>query len=218
LVFVIPTFRDLYSGSGLELPGLTQVVMSISDFMVQWWLVIFAALAGALTLFFRGLKTRIGQEIIHPIALKLPIFGTLIKKVSIARFSRTLGTMLSSGVPILEALNICCRTAGNKVVEHEVQRVRLAISEGQAMADPLQNSRIFPPMVVQMISVGESTGALDSMLNKIAEFYEQEVDTAVAALKQSIEPIMIVVLGLIVGVLVVAMYLPIFEMGNVVGA
>ncbi len=217
LVFVIPTFKDLYSGSGLELPGLTQVVMNISDFMVQWWLVIFTSLAALLTIFFRGLKTRIGQEIIHPIALKLPIFGTLIKKVSIARFSRTLGTMLSSGVPILEALNICCRTAGNTVVEHEVHRVRLAISEGQTMAEPLVSSKIFPPMVVQMISVGESTGALDSMLNKIAEFYEQEVDTAVAALKQSIEPIMIVVLGLIVGVLVVAMYLPIFEMGKVVG-
>ncbi len=218
LVFVIPTFKDLYSGSGMELPGLTQLVMNISDFMVAWWLVIFVFLSGLLTIFFRGLKTNLGQEIIHPIALKLPVLGSLIRKVAIARFSRTLGTMLTSGVPILEALSICCRTAGNKVVEHEVQRVRLAISEGQTMAEPLQNSKIFPPMVVQMISVGESTGALDAMLNKIAEFYEQEVDTAVASLKQSIEPIMIVVLGLIVGILVVAMYLPIFDMGNVVGA
>jgi type IV pilus assembly protein PilC len=218
LVFVIPTFKDLYNGSGLELPGLTRIVMNISDFMVQWWLVIFGLLGLFLIIFFRALKTQGGQEIIHPIALKLPVVGILIKKVSVARFSRTLGTMLTSGVPILDALSICGRTAGNKVVEHEVRRVRVAISEGQTIAEPLQHSKIFPPMVVQMISVGESTGALDAMLNKIAEFYEQEVDTAVAGLKQSIEPIMIVILGLIVGVLVIAMYLPIFQMGKVVGA
>jgi len=217
LIFVIPTFKDLYSGSGLELPGLTRFVMGVSDFMVQWCLVIFGSLGMFLVVFFRALKTNLGQGIIHPIALRVPILGSLIKKVSVARFSRTLGTMLTSGVPVLDALNICGKTAGNKVVEREVQQVRLAISEGQTMADPLNNSKIFPPMVVQMISVGEATGALDAMLNKIAEFYEQEVDTAVANLKQSIEPIMIVILGLIVGTLVIAMYLPIFQMGKVMG-
>jgi type IV pilus assembly protein PilC len=217
LIFVIPTFKDLYSGSGLELPGLTRLVMSLSDFMVQWCPVIFGILGISIVVFFRALKTNLGQEIIHPIALRLPILGSLIKKVSVARFSRTLGTMLTSGVPVLDALHICGKTAGNKVVEHEVQHVRRAISEGQTMADPLNNSRIFPPMVVQMISVGEATGALDAMLNKIAEFHEQEVDTAVANLKQSIEPIMIVILGLIVGTLVIAMYLPIFQMGKVMG-
>jgi type IV pilus assembly protein PilC len=217
LVFVIPTFKDLYSGSGLELPGLTKIVMSLSDFMVNWWMVIFGIIGGSLFAVVRGLKTELGQKILHPLALKLPVLGSLIRKVSVARFSRTLGTMLTSGVPILDALSICCRTAGNKVVENEIQRVRLAISEGQTMAEPLNDSKTFPPMVVQMISVGESTGALDAMLNKIAEFYEQEVDTAVAGLKQSIEPIMIVILGVIVGVLVIAMYLPIFQMGKVVG-
>jgi type IV pilus assembly protein PilC len=191
--------------------------MSLSDFMVQWCPVIFGILGISIVVFFRALKTNLGQEIIHPIALRLPILGSLIKKVSVARFSRTLGTMLTSGVPVLDALHICGKTAGNKVVEHEVQHVRRAISEGQTMADPLNNSRIFPPMVVQMISVGEATGALDAMLNKIAEFHEQEVDTAVANLKQSIEPIMIVILGLIVGTLVIAMYLPIFQMGKVMG-
>ncbi|WKZ57747.1 MAG: type II secretion system F family protein [Bdellovibrionota bacterium] len=167
--------------------------------------------------FIRFARTDRGKEVIHPIALKLPIFGKIIQKVAVARFTRTLGTMLSSGVPILEALLICSRTAGNKVVERDVQQARIAISEGKSMVEPLSESDVFPPMVVQMIAVGESTGALDAMLNKIAEFYEDEVDTAVAGMKQLIEPIMILVLGVIVGALVIAMYLPIFKMGTVIG-
>lgn len=217
LIFVIPTFKDLYDSSNMQLPGLTQLVLKISEFFVQWWVVLFGGAGLAATLFMRALKTETGKEIFHPLALRLPVFGSLIKKASVARFSRTLGTMISSGVPILEALTICSHTAGNKVVEHEVQRARSAISEGQSMAEPLLTSTVFPPMVVQMIAVGESTGALDAMLAKIAEFYEQEVEAAVSALKQSLEPIMIVTLGVIVGGLVIAMYLPIFEMGKVVG-
>jgi type IV pilus assembly protein PilC len=147
----------------------------------------------------------------------MPIFGDIIRKVAVARFTRTLGTMISSGVPILEALNICARTAGNKVVERDVQRARLAISEGKSMVEPLSESVVFPAMVTQMIGVGESTGALDAMLQKVADFYEDEVDNAVTAMKQLIEPIMILILGTIVGGLVVAMYLPIFKMGSVVG-
>ena len=165
----------------------------------------------------RFLKTDRGQEVTHPLFLKLPVFGDIIRKVAVARFTRTLGTMVSSGVAILEALNICAKTAGNKVVEKEVMRARIAISEGKSMVEPLLDSVVFPPMVVQMIGVGESTGALDKMLQKVADFYEDEVDNAVGAMKQLIEPLMILVLGTIIGGLVIAMYLPIFKMGSVVG-
>ena len=163
------------------------------------------------------LKTERGKEVFHPIALKLPVFGDIIKKVAVARFTRTLGTMVSSGVSIMEALNICARTSGNKVVERDVLRARVAISEGKTMTEPLSESVVFPPMVVQMIGVGEETGALDAMLEKIADFYEEEVDTAVGAMKQLIEPIMILVLGVVIGGLVIAMYLPIFKMASIVG-
>jgi type IV pilus assembly protein PilC len=217
LVFVIPTFKDLYDSSNAKLPTLTQWVMAASDFVSNFWHVIFGSLGLGLALLIRSLKTARGQEVLHPIVLRIPILGNILKKVCIARFSRTLGTMISAGVPVLEALTVCGKTAGNKVIEHAVHRAHLAISEGQTMADPLQESAVFSPMVVQMIAVGESTGALDTMLGKVADFFEQEVDSSVAALKQSIEPIMIVGLGAIVGVIVVAMYLPIFEMGKVVG-
>ena len=153
----------------------------------------------------------------HPIFLKLPVVGDIIRKVAVARFTRTLGTMISSGVPILDALFICARTAGNKVVERDVLRARVAISEGKSIVEPLSESVVFPPMVTQMINVGESTGALDAMLSKIADFYEEEVDNAVGAMKQLIEPLMILFLGVTVGGLVIAMYLPIFKMGAIVG-
>jgi type IV pilus assembly protein PilC len=162
------------------------------------------------------MRTERGKEVMHPLMLKLPVFGDIIRKVAVARFARTLGTMMSSGVPILDALHICSRTAGNKVVEKEVNRVRASISEGKSIAEPLQNSAIFPSMVVQMIAVGESTGALDAMLGKVADFYEDEVENAVTAMKQLIEPLMILILGTIIGGLVVAMYLPIFKLGSVV--
>ena len=149
-------------------------------------------------------------------SIKVPVFGDIIKKVAVARFTRTLGTMVSSGVPILEALNICAKTAGHKVVERDVQNARVAISEGKSMIEPLSESTVFPAMVVSMIGVGEQTGALDAMLNKIADFYEDEVDNAVGAMKQLIEPLMILVLGIIIGALVVAMYLPIFKLGTII--
>lgn len=217
LIFVIPTFAELFADFGSALPLPTQIVIDMSNFCVEWWHLIFGG-AGTLSfLFFRFLKTDRGKEVVHPIALKLPIFGNIIKKVAVARFTRTLGTMISSGVSILDALNICSRTAGNKVVERDVQRARVSISEGKSMSEPLSESPVFPPMVVSMIGVGESTGALDAMLQKIADFYEDEVDNAVTAMKQLIEPLMILILGVIIGGLVVAMYLPIFKMGSVVG-
>jgi type IV pilus assembly protein PilC len=216
LIFVIPTFAELFQDFGSSLPLPTQIVIDLSNFFVSWWYLIFGSVGGGMYSFLRFLKTDRGQEVMHPLALKLPVFGDIIRKVAVARFTRTLGTMISSGVPILDALNICARTAGNKVVERDVQRARVAISEGKSMIEPLSQSVVFPQMVVSMIGVGEATGALDAMLQKIADFYEDEVDNAVTAMKQLIEPIMILVLGVIIGALVVAMYLPIFKMGSVV--
>lgn len=217
LIFVIPTFKELFEDFGAALPLPTELVINLSNFVVNYAIEIFGSLAVITGLLIRFAKTARGQEVLHPLLLKLPIFGDIIRKVSVARFTRTLGTMLSSGVPILDALNICARTAGNKVVERDVQRARVTISEGKSMVEPLSESAVFPPMVVQMIGVGESTGALDAMLQKIAEFYESEVDNSVTAMKQLIEPIMILILGTVVGGLVIAMYLPIFKMGSVVG-
>ena len=216
LIFVIPTFKDLFEGFGQALPLPTQVVINISNFFVNNFIWIFLATAGLTGWFIYFIKQPRGKEVIHPIAIRLPIFGEIIRKVAVARFTRTLGTMISSGVPILDALNICAKTAGNSVVERDVQRARLAISEGKSMVEPLSESVVFPPMVTSMIGVGESTGALDAMLSKIADFYEDEVDNAVTAMKQLIEPLMILVLGAIIGGLVVAMYLPIFKMGTVI--
>lgn len=217
LIFVIPTFAELFSEFGAGLPLPTQIVINMSNFMVANYHIIFGSLGFAMYLLRRFISTPRGQEVLHPLALKIPVFGDIIRKVAVARFTRTLGTMLNSGVPVLEALKICARTAGNKVVERDVQRARVSISEGKSMVEPLSESVVFPSMVVQMIGVGESTGALDAMLQKIADFYEEEVDNAVTAMKQLIEPIMILVLGVLIGGLVVAMYLPIFKMGAVVG-
>lgn len=217
LIFVIPTFAELFEDFGAGLPLPTQMVINLSNFVVDNCFIIFGSMIALFFLFVRFIKTDRGKEVVHPIALKLPVFGDIIRKVAVARFTRTLGTMISSGVPILEALLICGRTAGNKVVEKDVQRARIAISEGKPMVEPLTESVVFPPMVTQMIGVGESTGALDAMLTKIADFYEDEVDTAVAGMKQLIEPLMILFLGAIIGGLVVSMYLPIFKMGSIVG-
>ena len=217
LIFVIPTFAEMFSGFGSELPAPTQIVINLSNIFVANWYLIFGGVGVLLYSFFKSLKSPRGQEVLHPIFLKLPVFGNIIRKVAVARFTRTLATMLSSGVPILDALAICAKTSGNKVVENEIYHVRLAISEGKSMIEPLQGSSIFPPMVVSMIEVGESSGALDAMLVKIADFYEEEVDNAVGAMKQLIEPIMILVLGTVIGGLVIAMYLPIFKMGSIVG-
>jgi type IV pilus assembly protein PilC len=214
LVFVIPIFAEMFAGFGGELPLPTQIVMNLSNFMVSNWYLIIGAIGGIITAFIKSLKTKRGKEILHPIFLQLPVFGDIIQKVAVARFSRTLATMLSSGVPILDALYICSKTAGNYVVERDVQATRVAISEGKSIVEPLEDSTVFPPMVTSMIGVGESTGELDAMLSKIADFYEDEVDNAVGAMKQLIEPLMILVLGLIIGGLVISMYLPIFKMGS----
>ncbi|MCB0344012.1 MAG: type II secretion system F family protein [Bdellovibrionales bacterium] len=216
LIFVIPTFAELFSSFGAALPTPTQWVINLSNFMVANGGTIAFGLIATFWLLRRFLKTDRGKRVAHPLFLKMPVFGELIRKVAVARFTRTMGTMLSSGVPILDALAICGRTAGNKVVETEIGRVRVSISEGKTIAEPLLYSNIFPPMVTQMIMVGEQTGALDAMLQKIADFYDDEVDNAVNALKQLIEPIMILVLGTLVGGLVIAMYLPIFKLGTVV--
>ncbi len=216
LIFVIPTFADVFSGFGAALPAPTRFVISLSDFMVANGFLIFGTFAGFIFFLRRFAKTDKGKRVLHPLYLKLPVFGEIIRKVSVARFTRTLGTMVSSGVPILDALQICSKTSGNKIVEAEINAVRASISEGKPIAEPLADSIIFPPMVVQMIAVGESTGALDAMLNKVADFYDDEVENAVSAMKQLIEPIMIIVLGSIVGGLVVAMYLPIFKLGSVI--
>jgi type IV pilus assembly protein PilC len=216
MIFVIPTFRDMFSDFGASLPLPTIIVMRISDFFSTYWYLIFGSMGFLIWSFFQFSKTPRGKEIIHPISLRLPVFGDILRKVAVARFTRTLGTMLTSGVPILEALTICAKTAGNVVVEHDVIRARGAISEGKSIVEPLAESTVFPQMVVQMIGVGEATGALDSMLQKIADFYEDEVNTAVTGMKQLIEPAMILFLGVIIGALVISMYLPIFKMGSIV--
>ncbi len=217
LVKVIPTFENMYKEMGhAELPAATKVVMSISHGFVNRWYVWFGGLFGLIfgTIFMR--RTQRGKEIFDRILLRTPVIGPTLRKIVVARFTRTLGTLLSSGVPILDALDICSRTAGNAVVQAGIARARDKIAEGHDMAGPLAESRVFPSMVVQMIGVGEQTGAMDTMLQKIADFYEEEVDTAVSAMTSLIEPIMMAFLGVVVGGLIIAMYLPIFKLaGNI---
>jgi type IV pilus assembly protein PilC len=215
MVFVIPKFADMFTGMGGELPGLTQMVISMSNFAVSIKMVgVIAALIIGVILLQRYYATENGRRKMDGIFLRLPVFGPLIRKVAVAKFTRTLGTMLSSGVPLLDALEICAKTAGNKVVEDAVFMTRDSISEGKTIAEPLEETGVFPPMVVQMISVGEATGALDAMLGKIADFYDEEVDTAVDALTSMMEPMMMVFLGGAIGFVVIAMYLPIFKMAT----
>jgi type IV pilus assembly protein PilC len=217
LVFVIPVFQKMFADFGSGLPGPTLVVIAISEFVkskIHW--IIIAVILFAIA-FKKYYKTDKGRLVIDSWALKTPVFGLLIRKVAVAKFTRTMGTMLSSGVAILEALDIVAKTAGNRVVENAIYNVRSGIAEGRTMADPLQASGVFPSMVCQMIAVGESTGALDAMLEKIADFYDEEVDQAVENLTAMIEPMMIVFLGIIIGGLIVSMYLPIFKMAGAVG-
>ena len=217
LLKVIPTFQKMFADMGGELPGPTQVVVGMSEFMQNyWWVlgVIVAAMVIGLKMFY---KTEKGHWTIDALLLKAPLIGNVLRKVAVAKFTRTLATMMSSGVPILEGLNIVSKTAGNVVIEAAVVKTRQAISEGQSIAEPLSASGVFPPMVVQMIAVGEATGALDIMLNKIADFYDDEVDAAVKGMTAMIEPIMMVFLGGVCGGMIIAMYLPIFKMASVVG-
>ena len=216
LTFVIPTFAQMFKDLGADLPLPTKVVLWLSTFVRSYILLIIAGMVGCVLALRSYYRTEGGRATIDALMLKLPIFGTLIRKVAVARFTRTLGTLVQSGVPILDGLRITARTAGNKVVEKAVLQCRAAVTEGKTLAEPLRVSGVFPPMVTQMISVGEQTGALDAMLSKIADFYDDEVDTAVSTLTSLLEPIMIVFLGVVVGGLVVAMYLPIFDMVNAV--
>lgn len=214
LVFVIPVFTEMFDSMGGSLPAPTLLVVAMSDFVINNILYIIIALFGFIYFMKKAYRTQKGRIIMDDLALKLPIFGLLIKKVAVAKFTRTMGTMMSSGVSILEALDIVGRTAGNKTVEFAISDVKVGISEGRSMADPLLESGVFPSMVCSMISVGESTGALDLMLGKIADFYDDEVDQAVKNLTDMIEPFMLVFLGTVIGGLVIAMYLPIFKMAG----
>jgi type IV pilus assembly protein PilC len=212
MIFVIPTFARMFQGMGADLPFPTMVVMWMSDFTQRYILFIILGIAAFVYAFKRYYSTDQGSKVVDAFLLKVPVLGVLIQKVAVARFTRTLGTLISSGVPILEGLLITARSAGNRVVEREVMQARAAVTSGRTLSEPLRGSAVFPPMVVHMINVGENTGALDQMLSKIADFYDDEVDTAVGALMSLLEPIMIVFLGVVVGGLVVAMYLPIFRL------
>lgn len=216
LLFIIPTFAKVFADFGGELPLPTRIVLALSDFLKSfWWVLILLTVAFVIAVR-RIYKTENGRMKMDAMALKAPILGDILRKASIARFTRTLGTMISSGVPILTALDITARTAGNKVIEAAIMMTKGSIGEGETIAAPLRQSKVFPPMVVQMISVGEETGALDKMLDKIANFYDEEVNVAVDTLTSIIEPIMIVVMGSLVGGMVVAMYMPMFKLINVV--
>jgi type IV pilus assembly protein PilC len=217
LIFVIPVFQEMFEGLGGELPALTQFVVDLSEFLQSYIFFILGALVVIYFAFIKFRSTEKGRYLVDKTVLGLPVFGNLIKKSGVANFTRTLGTMTSSGVPILDGLGIVAGTAGNKIIEQAIIDTRTSISEGKTIAEPLSKSGIFPPMVTQMISVGESTGALDTMLDKIADFYEDEVDAAVEALTSLIEPFMMVFLGGTIGTMLAAMYLPIFKMAGAVG-
>jgi type IV pilus assembly protein PilC len=201
---------------GKALPAPTQIAINISNFFVAYWYMIFGGMIGIAAAISMYYKTAQGRMNIDRILLRMPIIGDLLRKVAVARFSQNMAILLSSGVPILDGLAITARTAGNKVIEKAIMDSRVSISQGRNIADPLKESKVFPPMVCQMVAVGESTGGLDAMLKKVAELYEDEVDDAVANLTAMMEPMIMVVLGVILGGLVIAMYLPIFQMGSLV--
>jgi type IV pilus assembly protein PilC len=212
MIFVLPTFANMFKGMGAELPLPTKIVIWMSDMTKKYIILMLAALGGGIYALKRWYATDHGSMAIDTFLLKVPVVGMLIRKIAVARFTRTLGTLISSGVPILEGLLITARAAGNRVVEKAVMQARQHVTAGGTLAEPLKTTPVFPAMVVHMISVGENTGALDAMLNKIADFYDDEVDAAVAALTSLLEPMMIVFLGVAVGGIVIAMYLPIFKM------
>lgn len=213
MIFVVPTFSKMFGQMGATLPMPTQLIMTMSNFLAGiGGLITLGVIIALIIALIQIRKTERGMRITDAILLKLPIFGILLKKVAVAKFTRTLGTLISSGVPILDGLDITARTAGNKVVEYAVQDVRQAVSEGKTLAEPLMKQKVFPPMVTHMIAVGETTGALDTMLNKIADFYDDEVDNAVSNLTAMLEPVLMVFLGGTVGFIVIAMYLPIFKL------
>jgi type IV pilus assembly protein PilC len=217
LVFVIPQFQSMFESFGSQLPLPTRIVIMLSDFIQGYIFVIIGGCYGTVWILKRIYKTPKGQLFMDALFLKLPVMGILIRKVAVAKFTRTLGTMISSGVPILDGLDIVAKTAGNKIVENAIYKVAQSISEGKTIAEPLEQSGVFPPMVCQMIAIGEQSGSIDTMLNKIADFYDDEVDDAVGNLTAMMEPMLMLFLGTTVGGLVIAMYLPIFAMGDAIG-
>lgn len=217
LMFVIPVFEKMFLSAGQSLPLLTLIIVGLSKLLKKYFLLVVAGLVVLAVVLRRYYKTDGGRRAIDGFLLRVPVFGPLLQKIAIARFSRTLSTLVSSGVPILDSLNIVAKTAGNRIVEDAITRARGSISEGETIADPLARADVFPPMVTQMISVGESTGSLDNMLGKIADFYDEEVDTTVATLTSLMEPFLMIFLGGTIGTIVIAMYLPIFNMASAVG-
>jgi type IV pilus assembly protein PilC len=214
---VIPTFATLFAGLGAQLPLPTRITIALSKFIGAWWWMIFATIGLTVFAVARFHKTYKGRRIIDGMLLKMPVLGNVLRKIAVARFCRTLGTLVSSGVPILEALEITAKTAGNAVVEDAIMETRKSIEQGKTIAEPLKATSVFPSMVVQMVAVGEQTGALETMLNKIADFYEDEVDEATANLLALLEPIMICFLGIVIGGIVISMYMPMFDLINKIG-
>ncbi len=217
LLKVIPIFGAMFKDFGQTLPAPTAFVMGLSDWVRKYFLLGIGVVAGIVFAIKWYYKQESGRRNIDGLLLKTPVIGSLLQRIAVARFSRTLGTMVSSGVPILEGMDIVSKSAGNKVIEEAIAKARLSISEGKTIADPLAESKVFPSMVTQMVAVGEATGALDTMLNKIADFYDDEVDNAVDSLTALLEPILMVFLGVVIGGLVVAMYLPIFKLAGTIG-
>jgi len=211
LTFIVPVFAKMFSGLGAELPEPTKVVLAISHFLSSNILYLLVGMIGLLAAFIYWRRTPQGGLAVDKAMLRVPVLGNLIRKSSVARFTRTLATLLASGVSILEALEITAKTAGNRVVARAINKSVLAIAEGDTITGPLKASGVFPPMVIQMIGVGEKTGGLDDMLNKIADFYDEEVDEAVSALTSIIEPVIIVFMGVVIGGIMIAMYLPMFD-------
>jgi len=214
---VIPTFATLFQGLGATLPLPTRITIGLSNFIGTFWWMIFAAIGLTIYGLNRYHKTHKGRRVIDGILLKLPVLGNVLRKIAVARFCRTLGTLVSSGVPILDGLEITARTAGNSVVEDAIMATRTSVEEGKTIAEPMKQTDVFPSMVVQMVSVGEQTGALETMLGKIADFYEDEVDEATANLLALLEPVMIVFLGTVIGFIVISMYLPMFSLISKIG-
>ncbi len=220
MIWVIPIFAKMFdelSNGKVGLPGPTQIVIDVSNAFQSYWWIGLLAMGATVFAVKKYYATPAGRMNIDKFLLKTPVFGDLIRKASVAKFTRTLGTLLSSGVPLLDGLTICAKTSGNKVIEETLLNARVSISGGKTIADPLASSQVFPKMVTHMIAVGESTGALDAMLGKIADFYEDEVDQAVASLTSLLEPMMMVFLGVVIGFIVIAMYLPIFKMASAIG-
>jgi type IV pilus assembly protein PilC len=219
MVWVIPVFAQMFlemSGGKIGLPGPTQLVINVSNFFQSYWYAMAGTLVGVIIAIKRYYATVNGRLVIDRLLLKIPVVGDLIRKASVAKFTRTLGTLITSGVPLLEGLSICAKTSGNKVIEGALMNARVSISGGKTISEPLAKCNVFPKMVTHMIAVGESTGALDAMLGKIADFYEDEVDQAVDTLTSLLEPVMMVVLGTVIGFIVIAMYLPIFTMAQAI--